>query len=209
MLIVTEGKKTEPSYFNHLIRELGLTTAKVRIAGDGGSAPVSVLDTAKEYLDEDDDYEQIYLVFDRDNHASYDEALTRVQGLSERRSFGSKTILAAPSVPCFEVWYALHIADSCRPYQGTQRASPAKELITALEKQQINGRAIFQNYDKSDCSAFFQEISQYRDDAKRRSARILREAENRGDQTYHENPSTRVHLIVEALERLAQADEPS
>lgn len=43
VLIVTEGSKTEPSYFGKLIAELGLTTAKVCIIGGGGSAHRSML----------------------------------------------------------------------------------------------------------------------------------------------------------------------
>ena len=57
ILIVTEGEKTEPDYFRRLIKELGLTTAKVRITGEGDSAPISVVKTAERILDNDDDFE--------------------------------------------------------------------------------------------------------------------------------------------------------
>ncbi len=43
-MIVAEGSKTEPEYFRRLIGELRLTTASVTITGDGGSAPISVVE---------------------------------------------------------------------------------------------------------------------------------------------------------------------
>ena len=67
-MIVTEGSKTEPEYFRRLIRELGLTTTSVRITGDGGSAPISVVEYAEDLLKDDPDFEHVFLVFDRVRH---------------------------------------------------------------------------------------------------------------------------------------------
>jgi RloB-like protein len=205
VLIVTEGEKTEPDYFKLLISELGLTTAKVKIAGEGGSAPVSVFDTTERILNQDDDFEQIYLVFDRDRHASYDDAIAKTTGLGRRAGFEKKTIRAVTSVPCFEVWYSLHLTDTCKPYGNRATgSSPAKAMISDLKKTKLNGTKLFQGYEKSGCRDFYELITPQRPDAQLRAAGILKQATARGDPLHHEDPSTRVHLLVDALEKLSK-----
>ena len=66
------GSKTEPMYFRYLIQELGLTTAQVKVTGDGGSSPINVVKDAQSFLQRDSDFEHVFLVFDRDRHESYD-----------------------------------------------------------------------------------------------------------------------------------------
>ena len=89
-LIVTEGSKTEPEYFRRLILELGLTTPRVKITGDGGSAPISVVEYAESLLAEDPDFEHVFLVFDRDRHTTYDAALAQAGALKPRKAPKSK-----------------------------------------------------------------------------------------------------------------------
>ncbi|WOI54937.1 RloB family protein [Palleronia sp. LCG004] len=205
VLIVTEGEKTEPDYFNRLIATLGLTTAKVRVSGEGGAAPVSVFEAAEQILIRDDDFEQVYVVFDRDEHESYDEAIAKVHGLSQRNAFRKKTIKAITSVPCFEVWFRLHASNSCKPYTGNAGGqTAAKALVSDLRTAEIHGEKVFSNYDKKNCEAFFRQLALHRSEAKTRSARVLSQAKARGDAEHHENPSTRVHLVVEALEKLSK-----
>ena len=137
VLIVTEGTKTEPDYFNRLKSELGLTTAEIKITGKGGSAPIRVVETAEQILKKDDEFDQIYLVFDRDTHSTYDVVIKRVSKLANQRQFRKKTVCAITSVPCFEVWFVLHVSDSCKQYEvaATSKASPAKSLISDLRKK--------------------------------------------------------------------------
>jgi hypothetical protein len=207
VLIVTEGSKTEPDYFRRLIEELGLTTAKVVIVGDGGSAPISVVEDAIKRLSQDDDFEQVYCVFDRDRHASYDQALQALNELAGSTGFKSKVVLAIPSVPCFELWYLLHVSDSRKPYEAAATGgSPGQALLADLCKKNE-----FSNYEKSGCQAFFETIRPYREIAVQRAESFLRAASAEGAQEYHENPSTRVYLIVEGLRKIArqQDDEKS
>ena len=200
VLIVTEGSKTEPSYFQMLIAELGLTTAKVTIVGEGGSAPISVADEAESRLKRDDDFEQVYCLFDRDRHETYDQALEKVRGIAGRKEFRGKVIAAIPSIPCFEVWYLLHVSDSRKPYESA--GSPGDALIADL--MQIDP---FKAYTKSECRAFFDQISARRSTASKRAIRFLEEAQNEGADEFHENPSTRVHLVVKALGDVARRDK--
>lgn len=206
VLIVTEGEKSEPDYFNRLISSLGLTTAKVRVSGEGGSAPISVFQAAQDILDRDDDYEQVYVVFDRDDHTTYDDAVNKVLGLAKRKSFRKKIVEAITSVPCFEVWFRLHASNSCKPYTGRAgRQTAAKAMVSDLRLCKIDGKDVFSEYEKNGCESFFDKLTPHRPDAVLRSIRILDEAKARGDADHHENPSTRVHLVVEALEKLSKS----
>ena len=109
-MIVTEGSKTEPEYFRRLIRELGLTTASVTIAGDGGSAPISVVEHAESLLTDDPDFEHVFLVFDRDSHPTYDAALNEAKALNPLKAPREQVVAAIPSIPSFEIWYFFHVS---------------------------------------------------------------------------------------------------
>ena len=53
-------------------------------------------------------------MFDRDEHANYNDALTEAARLDEKfkNDLGKKVaFLAVPSVPCFELWLLLHYRD--------------------------------------------------------------------------------------------------
>lgn len=206
MLIVTEGSKTEPSYFRTLIGELGLTTAQVKITGEGGSAPISVVEEAQHILKADDDYEFICLVFDRDRHDTYDPALKIIAQMRAQKAFKAKTILAITSVPCFEVWYLAHVSDSRKPYDAAAPGgSPAKAMIKDLKKAD----PCFEDYDKANCSPFYDALRRNRDTAKRRATKLLQEAEKERQPTHHENPSTRAHNLIRVLETLAEEQKES
>ena len=200
VLIVTEGSKTEPDYFRLLISELDLATAKIKIVGDGGSAPVSVVKDAEEYLKKDNDFEQVYCVFDRDRHERYDEALLAVEKLSKKRAFSKKIIMAIPSIPCFEVWYLLHETKARKPYQAKQTGgSPCDALVKDLRKYDV-----FSDYKKVGCEAFFEAITPKREKAIKHAELFLKDAKQESAKEYHENPSTRVHLVVQALMKISQ-----
>lgn len=193
VLIVTEGEKTEPDYLKRLIQELGLTSAQVHIVGDGGSEPITIFQDAEKILKRDDDFEQIYLVFDRDTHPTYDQALAAVRGLSSRRQFAQKAILAITSVPCFEVWLLLHASDSAAPFPD------ANSVV-----QQLKTQPPFGTYAKGRCDDYFTAISANRAQAIVRAERRIHEAQHNGEREHNENPSTRMHILVRALEEVAR-----
>ena len=201
VLIVTECAKIEPDYFTRLIRELGLTTAMVRVAGDGGSAPISVVEHAQNLLQRDPDIEEVYLVFDRDRHASYDEAIAIAQGLGRHKAHRSRKLAVVPSVPCFEIWYLFHVSDSRKPYEAAATgSSPAATLIEDLKK----AHEIFAQYKKAGCEDYYQQLCGERETAKKRAQTALNDAKDEGQKKFHENPSTRVHRLVDRLEVISR-----
>ena len=190
VLIVVEGKKTERIYFEELVDELKLKT--VKILPSAGSEPVKVINKAKERLSKGGDFDQIYCVFDHDNRKiKVDEALGELKKLS--KEYEAKTICAITSIPCFELWYLLHVSGSRKPY------TRCGELINELKT-----KSPFKNYQKNNCDSFFAKIREQRQDAVAHAEFFLREAKKDGDKEFHENPSTRVHCLVKALIDLSE-----
>ena len=123
ILIVSEGSKTEPNYFNEIRVDCRLQTANVEIhPGKLGTEPRDVVRYAQQLFEKGDQakgiqakaFEKIYVVFDRDEHRTYFEALDYVESLDGRlrndiRQAVSFQVIA--SIPCFEVWLLLHFEE--------------------------------------------------------------------------------------------------
>lgn len=64
MLIVCEGEKTEPNYFESIREYYRLNTVNVEVRGDCGSDPMSIVNFAKQRFREErdagDPFEQVY-----------------------------------------------------------------------------------------------------------------------------------------------------
>lgn len=115
ILIVCEGSKTEPLYLDDIRKRYSIPTAHITVLpSDLGTAPLQVVDSAREKFVVTRAYERVYAVFDRDDHATYHAALERAVALDgkllndERRKVVFK---AVPSVPCFELWPLLHFEE--------------------------------------------------------------------------------------------------
>jgi len=118
ILIVCEGENTEPSYFDRF----KLSTAVIKSVGLGYNTISLVKKTAE--LAKQDDYDQIWCVFDRDDFptADFDNAIFS----AEKRGFG-----IAYSNQAFEYWLILHFED----HQGgaMHRDQYAKKLNNYLK----------------------------------------------------------------------------
>jgi hypothetical protein len=147
-LIVCEGE-TEQEYFEAARIKYGLTTAEVILAENTrGPAPISVVECAEGKCGEPGGYDQIFCVFDRDGHESFDRAREKIKALSGRKK-KPLPINEAISVPCFELWVLLHFEKTDAPYDkcvdvinrvrthmpGYEKADAAiaKQLMARLE----------------------------------------------------------------------------
>lgn len=147
-LIVCEGE-TEQEYFEAARIHYGLTTAEIILADNTkGPAPISVVEFAEEKCGERGGYDQIYCVFDRDGHESFDRARVQIRSLSGRKR-KPLPIDEAISIPCFELWVLLHfertdasfhrctnVIDRVRHHrQGYVKANAAivKQLMAKME----------------------------------------------------------------------------
>ena len=115
VLIVCEGKKTEPNYFRSF-----RVSKKIHVLGEGDSP----LNLVKKALEEQKGhtYDQVWCVFDRDSVPpnQFNTALQQAE---------QHDIKVAYSNECFELWYLLHF----HFYQtAIQRAEYPRLLSEAL-----------------------------------------------------------------------------
>ncbi|MES9854673.1 MAG: RloB family protein [Candidatus Thiodiazotropha sp. L084R] len=150
ILIVSEGTKTEPLYFNEIRTAYRLHTANVQVMPcETGTAPIQVVEYAHDLFINGDPhkrirpraFERIYAVFDRDDHESYFQALDRAQALDGKLRNDSKQAIqfrAIASIPCFELWLLLHFEDITAPLGRNEVLARLKQHIPSYDKG-LNG----------------------------------------------------------------------
>jgi hypothetical protein len=189
VLIVCEGEKTEPNYFNELINFYKLNTANVEIDGTCGSSPKSVFERAlKLYQNEKskgDAFDKVYCVFDKDSHDTYDETLVKISSQKPQKVFH-----AAISVPCFEYWLLLHFQYTTKPYHATGSSSIGNEVLKDL-------KYVFPEYAKGS-EYIFDKLLDQLEFAKANAQRSL----EHGQANHSDNPTTYIHELVNYLQNL-------
>ncbi|MFZ1765955.1 MAG: RloB family protein [Candidatus Nitrotoga sp.] len=160
-LIVCEGE-TEQEYFEAARIKYGLTTAEVILAENTrGPAPISVVECAEGKCGEPGGYDQIFCVFDRDGHESFDRAREKIKALSGRKK-KPLPINEAISVPCFELWVLLHFEKTDAPYDKCVEVNnrvrthmPGYEKADAAIAKQLMARleVAIENADWLECRA--------------------------------------------------------
>jgi hypothetical protein len=182
VLIVCEGEKTEPNYFNGLITTYRLSSANVRIASPG-AAPRTVVEHAKERLKE---FQGVYCVFDGDTD-QVEAAVREIRMSSEGKAGQWHAIV---STPCFEVWLGLHFKYSTSSIVGGGGLTAGDAAVKVL-------KAHIPDYKKGHRSIFpllHDRLPQALANAKK--LRRFNEA------TSSRNPATDVHLLVDYLCKL-------
>jgi hypothetical protein len=120
-----EGLITEPNYFKEVkpkLQERSNTVVDVillnRSKKDGKSHPYHVRDGMLEFYDKNNRYidkkDGLWIVIDIDRHFGTSETEKKScyqDFLNSLKSVGGKEILAAVSMPCFELWLILHYQD--------------------------------------------------------------------------------------------------
>lgn len=171
-LIVCEGEKTEPLYFEGF-RVPGLVAEVIGL----GMVCSSLVNRAIE-LKEQGDYDQCWCVFDKDDNSNEEFYCA----ISLAKKNGMKV---AYSNQCFELWYVLHF-----DYMANS--------ITRSDYRKILDKKLGHEYEKKSTTTY-QELRQFQVAAIRNAENLLREypitkaAEN--------DPSTTVHLLVKELNK--------
>ena len=139
LLIVCEGSKSEPNYFKEIRQTYRLHTANVAIHPSRlGTAPIQVVQCAKELFERGNthlrikarSFEQVYVVFDRDNHNSYFDAFRLANSLNGKIKNDNGQLIqfhTIASVPNFELWLLLH-------FEGIQHSIHRDEVLKRLKK---------------------------------------------------------------------------
>lgn len=189
ILIVCEGEKTEPNYFGEIRDYYSLNSVNVEVRGDCGSDPLSIVRFAKqryrEEKDAGDPFDEIYCVFDKDGHCGYSQALDMLASMTPKNTY-----FTINSVPCFEYWLLLHFNFSTRPYTALPQNSSGNQVLTELKNY-------MPDYEKGQSNIFSDLLSQL-EKAKRFAAQSLEE----GRRNDTDNPTTRIHKLVEVLQGL-------
>ena len=193
ILIVCEGEKTEPIYFNALKERLRLIMVDVEIVGEGG-APITVVDGAIARREERKQiakksltkakYEVIYCVFDVEAPTPHESLANAVIKAKDNK------LEVIFSNPCFEYWYILHFRKTSAPFSRSQNVK------SALRREHSA-------YSESD-TTIFNVVYPKTSDAIKHSKEVLNEQHNDAEDLRDCNPSTHVHKIVEYLQNTVQ-----
>ena len=188
VLIVCEGKKTEPTYFLDLVNRCRLSTANVKVIASG-TEPRRLVDRAKEEEKYErqygEQYDAVYCVFDRDEHKHFKSASENAQHAGFK---------LARSWPCFEYWLVMHFDYHRRPYGRSGDRTPARNCVRDLESH-------LSDYTKGKAGVYGVLESKL-ETAKSNAEHALSDAKETG----RPNPSTEVHLLVAYLQKLAESD---
>jgi hypothetical protein len=185
LLIVCEGRETEPGYIRAFQREVRNPRVEIRI--EKKNTPLRLVERAvrlKEEAQEDavrqrDEnlrWDEVWGVFDIDEHAHLDEA---------RKLAQTHGIDLAVSNPCFELWALLHFQD--------QRGHIERQRARAALQRHLPG------YDKTINSSSFSKLYESYDLALKRAKALDREAKRHN--APGRNPTTGVYRLTESIKR--------
>ncbi len=191
VLIVTEGKKTEPLYLAAVCDHFGLNQANIVIDPDSDSSPSSVVAHANKVMGQNltDPYDRVYCVIDRDTHADFQKAQDQITAWNNRNR-NSKIYLIV-STPCFEYWLLLHFIYTTKPF-GASGDSPCDELISTKLKKYLS------DYEKSDVAIITYLVENKLGTALANAKKTFEAVERTGT----DNPKTEMHILIEYLKNL-------
>lgn len=146
ILIVTEGSKTEPLYLEEIRSLHQLHSANVAVQpGQLGTAPIQVVRYAQQLFEQGDlnkgirprSFDQVYAVFDRDDHESYFNALSLAKSLDGKLRNDEREVVrfrAIASIPSFELWLLLHYEDVLAPIHRDEVMVRLKQYLPGYDK---------------------------------------------------------------------------
>ena len=185
VLIVCEGKKTEPLYLNRLKFVHGLSS--VHVEHMGSTNPMAIVRYALAELKKSDEWERAYCVFDGDVAVN----LNAARGLlKSSRPAKAGRLFEILSVPCIEFWFLLHFEYTTKSYTRMASKSPCDALQDDLKKH-------WASYDKAD-RGIFDELYSKMPTALANAHKLAKDQAS----TNSPNPATRMHLLVEYLVNL-------
>ena len=186
VLIVCEGAKTEPFYFEGLRHAWRLSSANIQVRSAGASDPLSLVAHALQTL-RNDAFDRAYCVFDRDSHAGFAQALGQIAQSPEGQAGRLEAIV---SWPCFEIWILLHFAMTTRAFVARGGRLPCDQVIREISRH----LAGYAKGSKGVFASLEDRLATALTHADRLSAHNL--------ETGSDNPGTTVHKLVNYLKSL-------
>lgn len=191
-VLVCEGKNTEPAYFAALSRVWSSALIEVKTIAAVGvpyTVACSAVDWAqslglaarsRKALDSFEEGDEVWAVFDRDEHPRFDEAVA----LCQEQGVG-----VARSNPCFELWLIMHDEDFDKPDGRHAVQAHLQKLRPEYDKKGPK---------KPDSSALVAKVEEAEARAK---AQLLRRAKERSP---YGRPSTTVGHLTQAIREAAE-----
>jgi hypothetical protein len=187
ILIVTEGERTEPNYFNAISERLPRGTVEIAIEGCGFNTIGLVKEAARlrDLREPLRQFDEVWVVYDKDDFPP--EHFNDASQLSDR--LGLK---AAWSNEAFELWYVLH-------FQDLKSGLPRDDYSKMLKKH------LGEPYVKNAVDMFLKlEGLGSLEDACRRGKHLAELSKN--ETPAHSNPCTMVFKLVERLLEFQEVD---
>jgi hypothetical protein len=194
--IFCEGRNTEPAYFRTLQRTVKNAIVNLEVVPAAGvpytlaekasarARELGLAGRARRRRDSYEENDEVWAVFDRDEHPRYEEAVA----LCTRNRVG-----VGRSNPCFEVWLILHEADYDRP---DDRHAVQAHLCTLRPEYLPDGGKL------PNCADLITriEVAEQRADAQLKRREMEGAAFGR--------PSTTVFLLTRTIRKAAEAATP-
>jgi len=193
-LIVTEGKRTEPNYFEGLARSVRQACSGGRIdvpsfdiRGEGMNTVSLVQEAARINELPESNYQHVWVVFDKDDFDTFDQAIA----LADAYGFN-----VAWSNPCFEYWLCSH-------FEYVDGALDRSQYFVKLSKI-FKGRGICQTGYSKNIANIYGLVTDNGsvDEAIKRARKRRREFEDSlgsGSKKAGWDPCTTVDLLVSEL----------
>jgi hypothetical protein len=184
ILIVCEGRETEPNYLYGLCDARGINRANVTVvAGDGDTDALRLVKKAQKRFAVDRDFDAVFVVCD----CAGEELANAIALAGKPMKNASGNILSVTLVvsrPCFEIWLLLHFEYVARPL------SSAADAIDLLRRH-------LTDYSKAD-RQIFAKVGAGLDRAIDHALRLKSELAAVGAQS----PGSDMPALIEALDAL-------
>ena len=196
ILIVTEGEKSEPKYFEHFRTRQNNVEVRVVPNSKNGSKTdyLNLIRKASRICNEDDlapkSGDSVWIIADGDvNYQAADAVKKKNEALTQARATAEKEAYSLLiSNPCFELWYVLHL-------RYTTAHLPDYDAVKrALEQAGIKG------YEKH--NDLYEQLASETSEASKRAKRLEAHQVENGFNLplpLDANPFTEVYRLVEKL----------
>ena len=187
-LIVTEGSKTEPNYFNaikKIINQNYKGKIQIEVSGEGDNT-VNLFEIAKNYAEKNPNgYKHVWVVYDTDDFLK--DNIDAVPVLCKGNSTSDRKYHAIWSNQCVEIWYLLH-------FSFMQSDLHRKEYFPKLDEclQKINAGKYEKNRED-----MYNVLKPYMEDAIRNAKAVSKM--NRGKLPSESAPGTMIFEFVEKI----------
>lgn len=180
VLIACEDTKSSKFYFAKMIKDYGLR-GQVTFAKNIGTNPMKVLEATKVHLLKDSNYDEKWIVIDKDSFskAEFKGTIDSARALNINVAYANES---------YELWILLHFKEQ---KAHINRVQLNKELKTLIDYEKNN-------------EFIYEMIKSKQSKAVERSKNLIKYFIdiNGGSNPFNDNPSNTIYKLVESLEKL-------